>query len=202
MIRTSSLARAAVSVLAILAVIAALVCAVIFGYHGYQAYVVDKPVQSARDAAVDGAERAILNVTSVDPRETEEWKKRVEASLTGKALEQISPQDVNKLNGQIKQAGDDVSALTSRLVRSAPVEVDADDNSAKVLVYVTTTAKKLNDAKDGGISQMMGFSVSMTKDGDHWKANDIVPLNSIPIEGDPASNGAPAPGAGTGTGGN
>ncbi|MEE3851245.1 hypothetical protein VZC37_12930 [Gordonia sp. LSe1-13] len=175
---------------AIIAVIAAAVCAVWFGYQGYQAYFVQKPIQDARDGAVGGAEQAIINVTTVDPQDTADWKRRVDASLTGKAREQITNQDVSNLNSMITDAGPQAATLTSRLVRSAPTEVDADGGSAKVLVYVAATSKRENEA---GVTQTMGFSVSMTKDGDSWKANDIVPLDSLQYQEPGAA--APAPGA-------
>ncbi|UVF79050.1 conjugal transfer protein [Gordonia mangrovi] len=171
---------------AIVAVIAAAGCAVWFGYQGYQAYFVQKPIQEARDGAVNGAEQAIINVTTVDPRDTADWKRRVDASLTGKAREQITNQDVNNLNSMISDAGPQAATLTSRLMRSAPTEVDADGGNAKVLVYVAATSKRENEA---GVTQTMGFSVSMTKDGDSWKANDIVPLDSLQYQ-DPGTAAA------------
>ncbi|MFW0783855.1 hypothetical protein AAFP35_04990 [Gordonia sp. CPCC 206044] len=184
-------ARVIVSVVAVLAVIAAAGCAAWFGYQGYQAYFVQKPIQDARDGAVDGAEQAILNVTTVDPKDTADWKRRVDSSLTGKAKEQISGQDVSNLNSMITQAGPQAAALSSRLVRSAPTEVDADDGKAQVLVYVAATSKRENEA---GVTQTMGFSVSMTKSDDSWKAENIVPLDSLAYE-DPGTAAA-VPGAG------
>ncbi|AZG48189.1 conjugal transfer protein [Gordonia insulae] len=177
--------------LAVIAVIVAAICAVWFGYQGYQAYFVQKPIQDARDGAVNGAEQAIINVTTVDPEDTADWKRRVDGSLTGKAREQITSQDVSNLNSMITQAGPQAATLTSRLIRSAPSEVDADDGSAKVLVYVAATSKRENEA---GVTQTMGFSVSMTKDGDNWKASDIVPLDSLAYQ-DPGTAAA-VPGGG------
>jgi Mce-associated membrane protein len=189
--------------LAVLAVIVAAVCAIWFGYQGYQAYFVQKPIQTARDGAVDGAEQAIINVTTVDPKDTAGWKKRVDGSLTGKAREQITTQDVSNLNSMITQAGPQAAALTSRLIRSAPTEVDSDDGTAKVLVYVAATSKRENEA---GVTQTMGFSVSMTKEGDDWKASDITPLESMAYQdpgtaaGVPGGGAAPAPSATPGGG--
>ncbi|MDY6809979.1 MAG: hypothetical protein SW127_13310 [Actinomycetota bacterium] len=174
--RSRSTGATVALVAAIVAVIVAAGCAVWFGYQGYQAYFVQKPIQEARDGAVNGAEQAIINVTTVDPRDTADWKRRVDASLTGKAREQITNQDVSNLNSMITDAGPQAASLTSRLMRSAPTEVDADGGNAKVLVYVAATSKRENEA---GVTQTMGFSVSMTKDGDTWKANDIVPLDSL-----------------------
>ncbi|MYR08607.1 hypothetical protein GTV32_20880 [Gordonia sp. SID5947] len=193
------------SLLALLLVVAAAACAAWFGYQGYQAYFVQKPIQQARDGAVNGAEQAIINVTTVDPKDTAGWKRRVDGSLTGKAREQITSQDVSNLNSMITQAGPQAASLSSRLLRSAPTEVDADGGKAKVLVYVAATSKRENEA---GVTQTMGFSVSMTKEGDSWKASDIAPLESLAYQDPGAAAGGAAPGgqgtapAGTPGGGN
>lgn len=175
----SSTGRVVAVVLAILAVIVAAVCAVWFGYRGYQAYFVEKPIQSARDDSVAAAEQAIINVTTVDPKNTADWKRRVDASLTGKARDQISQQDVSNLNSMITQAGPQAASLTSRLVRSAPTEVNADDGKSKVLVFVAATSKRANEA---GVTRTMGFSVAMTKVGDEWKAEGITPLDAMSFD--------------------
>ncbi|WP_202421869.1 hypothetical protein [Gordonia sp. SID5947] len=197
--------RTVASLLALLLVVAAAACAAWFGYQGYQAYFVQKPIQQARDGAVNGAEQAIINVTTVDPKDTAGWKRRVDGSLTGKAREQITSQDVSNLNSMITQAGPQAASLSSRLLRSAPTEVDADGGKAKVLVYVAATSKRENEA---GVTQTMGFSVSMTKEGDSWKASDIAPLESLAYQDPGAAAGGAAPGgqgtapAGTPGGGN
>ncbi|MFT4043733.1 MAG: hypothetical protein QM673_11285 [Gordonia sp. (in: high G+C Gram-positive bacteria)] len=170
---------AVAAVIAILAIAAALAGVAFYGYRAYEVYAVHEPTQTARDEAVAGAEQAILNVTTVDPKNTAAWKRRVDASLTGKAREQITAQDVSTLNQQITQAGSQAAALTSRLKRSAPTEVDADAGTAKVLVYVDATAKRDGQA---GVTQTMGFSVTMTKVGGQWKASDISPLDGISVD--------------------
>lgn len=175
-----------VGVLAIVAVLAAAACVAFFGYRAYEAYFVEKPIQTARDEAVSGAEQAIINVTTVDPKNTADWKRRVDSSLTGKAKEQITAQDVTTLNQQITQAGPQAATLTSRLKRSAPTEVDADAGTAKVLIYVDATAKRENEA---GVTQTMGFSVTMTRVDGTWKASNISPLDGISID-DPGQSGS------------
>ncbi len=175
-----------VGVLAIVAVLVAAACVAFFGYRAYEVYFVEKPIQTARDEAVSGAEQAIINVTTVDPKNTADWKRRVDSSLTGKAKEQITAQDVTTLNQQITQAGPQAATLTSRLKRSAPTEVDADAGTAKVLIYVDATAKRENEA---GVTQTMGFSVTMTRVDGTWKASNISPLDGISID-DPGQSGS------------
>ncbi|MGW0454995.1 hypothetical protein [Gordonia sputi] len=175
-----------VGVLAVVAVLVAAACVAFFGYRAYEVYFVEKPIQTARDEAVSGAEQAIINVTTVDPKNTADWKRRVDSSLTGKAKEQITAQDVTTLNQQITQAGPQAATLTSRLKRSAPTEVNADAGTAKVLIYVDATAKRENEA---GVTQTMGFSVSMTKTDGTWKASNISPLDGISVD-DPGQSGS------------
>ncbi len=186
-----------VGIAAIVAVVVAAAAAVFFGIRGYQAYFVDAPTQTARDAAVDGAERAILNVTTVNPKDTGEWKRRIDASLTGKALTQITQQDVNNLNSMLSQAGPQAATLTSRLVRSAPIEVDASEGNAKVLVYVAATSKREGES---GVTQTMGFSVAMNRvNDDQWKASDIVPLNAVSYADSGSGDGAAGAGGAGGS---
>ncbi|WP_431816544.1 hypothetical protein [Gordonia jacobaea] len=175
-----------VGVLAIVAVLVAAACVAFFGYRAYEVYFVEKPIQTARDEAVSGAEQAIINVTTVDPKNTADWKRRVDSSLTGKAKEQITAQDVTTLNQQITQAGPQAATLTSRLKRSAPTEVNADAGTAKVLIYVDATAKRANEA---GVTQTMGFSVTMTDVDGTWKASNISPLDGISVE-EPGQSGS------------
>ena len=182
--------------LAALLAILALAAAIVFGFKAYKIYFVEKPIQTARDDSVDAAETAILNITTIDPRNTAEWKKRVDASLTGKAAEQITKDSVNQLNSQIASAGAGQAAtLTSRLKRSAATEVNADDGKATVLVFVDATSKRENEA---GVTQTMGFQVSMTRaDDDRWLADNITPTNAMPLEENSASSGGTSGGATT-----
>ncbi|GAA1479734.1 hypothetical protein GCM10009624_01740 [Gordonia sinesedis] len=162
---------------AVVAVTAALACAVFFGYRAYQAYFVDYPVQQARDESVGAAEQAMLNVTTIDPKNLNDWKRRLNASLTGDALKQVSQQDYGNLTKMVEQSNGQAATLTSRLKRSAPTEVDAEGGEAKVLVYVDATSKRENQA---GQTQTMGFLVTMTRDDqDRWKASKIDSLDAI-----------------------
>ncbi len=99
----------------------------------------------------------------------------------------------------LSQAGPPGTAkLSARLVRSAPSEVNADEEKAKVLVYVITTLERPGQP---GVDETRGFDVSMVKDGDTWKAENLLGLEGIAYSdgGGQAGNGqapAPAPGGG------
>lgn len=191
---SSGLVQNLLGALAVVAVVAALACAVFFGYRAYQAYFVDRPIQQARDESVAAAEQAMLNVTSIDPTKLDDWKRRIDASLTGQALEQVTQQDYGNLTQMVQQSNGQAATLTSRLKRSAPTEVNADAGQAKVLVYVDATSKRENE---GGVTQTMGFLVTMTRvEGGQWKASGINSLDSIqytPTEGGGTGGAAPAP---------
>ncbi|HMS77490.1 hypothetical protein [Gordonia sp. (in: high G+C Gram-positive bacteria)] len=181
--RTRMLVTAAAGVAALVA----LVFAVIFGMSGYKVYTDEKPTQSAREDATVSAENAIINITTIDPANVKDWQRRIDSSLTGDARTQITPDDFKKLTQQIQAAGTgQVAKLSSRVLRSAPVEVNADDGTARVLVYVEATSKKSNEA---GVKRSMGFMVGMTKNGDLWKASSITSLDSLALESDMANAG-------------
>ena len=176
--RTRLLVTAAAGVAAVVA----LVCAVIFGMHGYDVYVNQKPTQTAREDSRIGAENAIVNITTIDPANVKDWQRRIDSSLTGAARSQITPNDFKALTQQIESAGTgQVATLSSRVLRSAPVEVNADEGTARVLVYVEATSKKTGEA---GVKRSMGFMVGMTKKGDVWKASSIASLDSLALETD------------------
>lgn len=183
--------------LAIIAVIAATVCVVVFGVRAYDVYANQYPAQQTRDEATQAAEQTVLNVTTIDPADLDGFKKRAEASLTGKAKEEVLGGKDGSVLDMLSQAGPGTAKLSARLVRSAPSEVNADEEKAKVLVYVITTLERPGQP---GVDETRGFDVSMVKDGDTWKAENLLGLEGIAYsDGGQAGNGqapAPAPGGG------
>ncbi|TYQ09272.1 UNVERIFIED_ORG: Mce-associated membrane protein [Gordonia westfalica J30] len=183
--------------LAIIAVIAATVCVVVFGLRAYDVYANQYPAQQTRDDATQAAEQAVLNVTTIDPTDLDGFKKRAEASLTGKAKEEVLGGKDGSVLDMLSQAGHEAAKLSARLVRSAPTEVNPDEKKAKVLVYVVTTLERPGQP---GVDETRGFDVSMVKDGDLWKAENLLGLEGIAYaDAGQAGNGqapAPAPGGG------
>ncbi|WP_238421527.1 hypothetical protein [Gordonia sp. 'Campus'] len=183
--------------LAAVAVIAAVVLVAVFGVRAWNVYFDEYPAQETRDAATQAAEQAVLNITTIDPKDIDGFKKRAEASLTGKAATEVLGGKDGSVLDMLGNAGPDAAKLSARLLRSAPSEVDADENKAKVLVYVVTTLERPGQA---GVDETRGFDVSMTKVDDLWKAENILGLEGIAYAD--GGGGAPAPATPAPGGGN
>lgn len=198
--------RNVAGVVAIVALIAAIACVGWLGYRAYEAYAVQQPTQQARDDATGAAEQAMLNVTSIDPKKMDAFNQRLQSSFAGDALNQVQQQVVATLNPQLQQAGGQVGTTTSRVVRSAPTEVNVDEGTAQVLVYVAVSGKMPNQASV--TPNTMGFLVGMQKFDDTWKAVKVSPLDGISYadEGSSAQQGSgdqtPAPTSTDPAGGN
>ncbi|EGD55297.1 hypothetical protein [Gordonia neofelifaecis] len=171
----SPLASLALAV-AVAALVAAVVCAGYFGYTGIRAYTVDSTATQLRDESVDAAEQAVLNITIVDPKDTEGWRKRLESSLTGDALKQVNTGDFAKLAQQVNDSGGQIGKLDSRISRSAVTELSTDDDTATVLVFANVTATQNGQPTQ---QNQMGFLLTMVDVDGTRKATKIVPLSPI-----------------------
>ncbi len=169
------IARLAAAIVALIVAIGALGW---FGYRAYDVYFNENPTQSARNDGVAAAETAILNVLTIKANDLKDWQQRIDSSLTGDARSQVTGQQISKLTDQWKTAGDKAATLTARIKRSAPVEVNADEGTAKVLVYVDATSKVPDQA---GVTKTMGFEVSVIRTDDKWKANVVRSLDSLAL---------------------
>ncbi|MFE0752067.1 hypothetical protein [Gordonia sp. NPDC058843] len=182
-------AKIAPIALAAAAVVVGVVLVAVFGVRAYGVYADQYPAQETRDAATQAAEQAVLNITTIDPADLDTFRERAEASLTGKAKTEVLGGKDGSVLDMLGTAGPNTAKLSSRLLRSAPSEVDAGEDKAKVLVYVVTTLERPGQA---GIDETRGFDVSMTKDGDAWKAENILGLEGIAYA-DAGAAPAPAP---------
>ncbi len=189
-------------VIAVAGLIAAIVFTGLYGYRWYDDAANKEPVQSARDDALGGAEQAMLNVLNIDLKDSKTYQDRLAGSVTGTARTQLLGS--TGLGALQKAAGDasQAATLTAKLARSAVVELNTDDNTAKTLVFLVVTSSRPNEASS---SQTMGFQVQVTKDGSAWKASNIQPLDAVAIDPTapaaaggaqaPAATGAPPPAA-------
>ncbi|MDV7101787.1 hypothetical protein R4227_17110 [Gordonia amicalis] len=182
----STTTRVGLLALSVVAVIAALVCVAVFGVQAMGAYA----TKDARDEATQAAEQAVLNITTIDPANIDDFRQRAEGSLTGKAKQEVlgDATDGDEKAGDEKagetgnvldvlaEAGENTAKLSARLLRSAPSEVDDEGGKAKVLVYVLTTLQR---AGEPNVDQTRGFQVSMTREGDTWKAENVAGLEGI-----------------------
>lgn len=173
--------RVGLLALSVVAVIAALVCVVVFGVPAMGAYA----TKDARDEATEAAEQAVLNITTIDPANIDDFRQRAEGSLTGKAKQEVlgDETDGDEKAGEtgnvldvLAEAGENTAKLSARLLRSAPSEVDDEGGKSKVLVYVLTTLQR---AGEPNVDQTRGFQVSMTREGDTWKAENVAGLEGI-----------------------
>ncbi|WP_051198158.1 hypothetical protein [Gordonia shandongensis] len=167
----SPLASAALAV-AVAALVAALVCVGYFGYTGIRTYTTEAHAEQVRTGAVDGAEQAIVNSLTVDTSQLDEWRKRVRSSFTGEALQQALSADITKIveaNGA-KEA----PKLKVKIVRSSATEVDADNDTAVVLVLSTASSS----ADPSNVLPQSNL-VTMVDDDGTWKASKIVALTGI-----------------------
>lgn len=191
--RNAAMLRNILGVVMIGVLVAAIACVGWFGYRAYEAYAVAAPTQQARDDATGAAEQAMLNVTTIDPKNMNTFNQRLQSSFAGDALDQVRQQVAGTLDPQLQQAGSQVGSTTSRVVRSAPTQVNADEGTAQVLVYVAVTGKMPGQASE--TPNTMGFLVGMQKFGDTWKAVKVSPLDGISYADDGSS------GTGTDSGG-
>lgn len=182
--------RNTVGVLAIVAVAVAVACAGFFGYQAYEAYFVQKPIQQARDEATAAAEQAMVNVTTIDPARLDEWQRNLNASFTGGALTQVNNQIQASLIDPLRKAANQKRITTGAVKSSAPTEVNADDGTAKVQVYVNVVG-----SADGKQSDpvTMGFLLHMNKGSDGtWKADTVFPLDGMAVQEQPGQRTTPS----------
>lgn len=162
------------------ALVAAVVCLGYFGYTGIRAYTVDSSVTQLRTESVDAAEQAVLNITEVDLKDPQAWRKRIEGSLTGDALKQVKTDVVEQVEQQVKQAGGKLGKLDSRITRSGVTELNRDDDTATVLVYAAT--RPLGTERDA-TETPMGFLLTMVDVDGVRKAEKIIALQTIEYTG-------------------
>lgn len=183
----ASLALAA----AVAALIAAIVCLGYFGYTGIRAYTVDSDRAQMRTGAVDGAEQAIINTLSIDPAKLNDWEERVKSSLTGQALEDATADESRKILDEAKKAAakGQGATISIRIIRSAPTQMNTDENTVEVLVLAAATSSA-SPEQPTALSNLL----TMVEDDGTWKATKIVPLTEI-YYSEGASPVGTAPGA-------
>lgn len=163
--------------------VALLAAAIAFvGYFGYVAVreqFVYRPIAELRDQATDKAEKAMVYALSVDPAKMDEWNARVRSVMVGDALDQMTAQ-IEQLNEQINAQADSGVSLHVTEVGAAPIFLDENSNSVRVLVFVTVSpwfdGKAVTDTTGVAIAQPMNFEVTVTKRGGDLMVSDVTPL--------------------------
>ncbi|WP_024802042.1 hypothetical protein [Nocardia sp. BMG51109] len=188
----SSTLRTVITAVAAVWLIVALVAAAWFGVGWVRAaWFTEGPRADARDAAVDSARQAALNLSSMNPDNIDGSIDLMRSSMTGPMLDQL-----NENRDRIKQAAESNKTKIDAKVLGASLSSlnsERDKASALVVLQLTQTAPNVPPQ-----SFRATWTLDMTKAGDTWKAEQanslgqLVPLNSSgPAGGAP---GAPAPG--------
>lgn len=172
------------------AAVIALIAAVWFGYGWAHAVIVEKPRADAREAALDGARQAAVNLNSLDPDDLEGSIALMQSSATGDMLEQINTNH-DKL---IEIAGQSRAKLEAGVLSAALTELNTDDDTARALVVISQTT---TPPDQGPTRQRITWSLDMREDGGTWKAAQATTLGQpVLLEGPalgPAAPTTPAP---------
>jgi len=172
------------------AAVIALIAAVWFGYGWAHAVFVEKPRADAREAALDGARQAAVNLNSLDPDDLEGSVALMQSSATGDMLEQINTNH-DKL---IEIAGQSRAKLEAGVLSAALTELNTDDDTARALVVISQTT---TPPDQGPTRQRITWSLDMREDGSTWKAAQATTLGQpVLLEGPalgPAAPTTPAP---------
>ena len=166
------------------AAVIALIAAVWFGYGWAHALFVEKPRADAREAALDGARQAAVNLNSLNPDDLEGSVALMQSSATGDMLEQINA-NRDKL---IEIAGQSHAKLEAGVLSAALTELNTDDDTARALVVMsqTTTPPDQDPTR-----QRITWSLDMREDGGAWKAAQATTMGQPVLLEGPALRGAP-----------
>lgn len=174
-------ATIAVSIL----LLVALVFAGWFGYGWAQAGFSEKPRADAREAALDGARQAAINLTSMNPDDVEGSVKTMESSSTGDMLNQIT-ENRAKL---VQAATDSKSKLESSVLGASLTELNTDDDTAKALIVLSQTTTAPNQAPS---KQRITWTLSLQNADGTWKAAQATTLGAPVVLDAPQVNQPPA----------
>lgn len=173
---------------AAVAAVVALAFAAWFGIGWVRASLDDgAPRAHAREAVLDGARQAAVNLNSMNPDDVDGSMKLMQSSMTGQMLD-----DYKSNSDRIRQAaGAGKTKLTAKVIGASVTELNSELNHAKVLVVLLQTSA----ADTGTSTQRVTWVEDMVKAGDSWKAQDATSLGSPVLvdAGATAPTGNPQP---------
>ncbi|MFT3900964.1 MAG: hypothetical protein QM728_12075 [Gordonia sp. (in: high G+C Gram-positive bacteria)] len=152
-----------------------LIVGILGAYNGFRGYR-DKPVEKARNSVLEAAQAAVLNVTTLDPKNPTKFKKNIDSSLTGRALQEMR---TNAAYQQLMHNPKATGRTESRPLRSAVTELNSGSKKGKALVAVQTVAKVPGQPE---VPQVMVFLVSVVDTPDGYKAELLEPLSGIQLQ--------------------
>ncbi|WP_280228232.1 hypothetical protein [Nocardia cyriacigeorgica] len=196
-----------VTVAAVAALVVALAAAVWFGAGWVRAgFFTDGPRAAARDAALDAAQQAAINMTSMNIDDVSGSLAIARSSMTGPILASATEHQ-QQAEAMAKQAG---VRMASSVLGAALTSLNSELDRASALVVLRVTEAKPGEQPAG---YRYTWSLDMAKDGDTWKAEQVsslgqpVPLDdagtnpadpAAPGQGTSPDNPAPAPGPASG----
>jgi Mce-associated membrane protein len=179
---------AAFTAAAALLFVAAAVAAVWFGVGWVRAgLVTDAPRAAARDAALDGARQAGLNLASMNPDDIDGTVKLMESSATGDLLDSmVSHADA------IKQAAKKADTrVQAKVLEAAVTDLDSERSHASTIVVLQQTQTPRSGQPV--YVQKVTWDIHLVKTGDVWKADYAKALGPAVVMDGPAVNPTPPP---------
>ncbi|WP_175583031.1 hypothetical protein [Nocardia cyriacigeorgica] len=184
-----------VTAAAVGALVVALAASVWFGAGWVRAaYFTDGPRAAARDAALDAAQQAAINMTSMNLDDVPGSLAIARSSMTGPILASATEHQ-QQAEAMATQAG---VRMESTVLGAALTSLNSERDRASALVVLRVTEAKPGERPTG---YRYTWSLDMAKEGQTWKAEQVaslgqpVPLNDAgTIPADP-----PAPGQGGAT---
>lgn len=148
---------------------------------------------AARDAAVDGARQAVIDIQKIDTKDVAGTLRRMGDAMTGDLRKDWDERERVSTEDMLKQYTG-VALQTDPVVASAaPIEFDEAGGAAKVLVYLVV--RQSENGKQADNAYRWTYVMSMTRvDDSVWKASGMQPLQERAAVG-PADPSKPATGA-------
>jgi Mce-associated membrane protein len=162
--------RTATVAVAVLAVIA-LVTAAWFGLSWYRAaHDESLALGMARDAVLQDAQQATVNLNTLDYRRVQEGLTLWEQSATGSLLDEVR---ANR-DTYARAITDSKTTTTARSLDGAVAELDERAGTARVLVGVDVTAQR--ERGDANCVRRR-IQLEMHRNGNVWKVDKLAPLD-------------------------
>ncbi|AHH21704.1 hypothetical protein NONO_c69390 [Nocardia nova SH22a] len=183
----SSVLRTVVTSFAAVWLVAALVLAAWFGTGWVRGmWFTDGPRADARDTALDAAQQAAINLTSMNPDNVEASINTMRSSMTGDMLAQL---DQN--HDRIKDAAEkSKTKIESKVLGGALSSLDSERDKASAIVVLKLTQTAPNVPVQ---SFRATWTLDMKKDGDTWKTEQANSLGQLVALDAPSPAGATPP---------
>lgn len=179
--RPRSGSSAVVTVLSVVAVVASLAAAVWCGVGWVRAaYFTDGPRAAARDAALDAAQQAAINMTSMDTTDVTGSLALARSSMTGAILESATEHQ-QQAEQMATEAG---VRMRSQVLGASVTSLNSELDKASVLVVLRVDETEPDQPDKPGNAFRYTWALDMAKEGDTWKAEQVsslgqpVPLSS------------------------